>query len=56
MKDLLWFQQTALGRKAVCCLRMKICLMSWGVAACAKDEVRNSIMNVERIRKIMEFP
>ena len=32
---------------------MKICLMSWGVAACARDEVGNSIMNVVPMRPMV---
>lgn len=40
----------------MCCLRTEICLLSWGIAACARDEARNSAVNVERIRKRMEFP
>lgn len=40
----------------MCCLRAEICLLSWGMAAYARDEARNSAVNVERIRKRMEFP
>lgn len=40
----------------MCCLRTEICLLSWEIAVCARDDARNSAVNVERIRTRMEFP